>query len=206
MIGMIGMRRTETVRTNLQRETVRNSKRFLVASLLGMTATPAVIPSVSEESAFGNVAGDGGRLAEIPRRSAPRDDRGGRFGMTATPVVIPSVSEESAFGNVAGDGGRLAEIPRRSAPRDDRGQGGTLRDDRGQGGTLRDSFLKLALPGHPQPFDMDAGSVIPDLTITSPYPRFGFFRHSCESRACPGLDPGNPCLSERAGGRISGRG
>jgi hypothetical protein len=49
--------------------------------------------------------------------------------------------------------------------RDDRGQGGgTLRDDRGQGGgTLRDDFLKLALPGNLQPFEMDPGSVIPDL-------------------------------------------
>jgi hypothetical protein len=46
----------------------------------GMTATSVVIPSVSEESAVGNVAGDGGRLAEIPRRSASRDDRGNASG------------------------------------------------------------------------------------------------------------------------------
>jgi hypothetical protein len=36
----------------------------------------------SEESAVGNTAGDGARFEEIPRRYAPRNDRGGRFGMT----------------------------------------------------------------------------------------------------------------------------
>ena len=31
-----------------------------------------------------------------------------------------------------------------------------------------------------------------------------FFRHFCESRAWPGLDPGNPCSSGRDGGSPSG--
>ncbi len=71
-----------------------------------MTASPDVIPSVSEESALGNEAGDGGSLGEIPRRCRS-------VGMTASPDVIPSVSEESALENEAGDGGILGEIPRR---------------------------------------------------------------------------------------------
>jgi len=73
------------------------------------------------------------------------------------------------------------------------------------GGTLRDSFLKLALPGHPQPFDMDPGSVIPDLIrdrgdglLRDP----GFVRpHS----VIPDLIR-NPSSSGRDSGRISGRG
>jgi len=82
------------------RETVANSKRFLVAgaprndkkeALLGMTEKgrspewhhfPCVIPSLffrchperSEGSAVGKVAGDGGRLEEIPRRCTPRSE------------------------------------------------------------------------------------------------------------------------------------
>jgi hypothetical protein len=62
------------------------------------------------------------------------------------------------------------------------------------------------------PFNMDPGSVIPDLIrdrgdglLKEPGSSPAFFRHSCESRACPGLDPGNPSSSGRDGGRISGR-
>jgi hypothetical protein len=92
------------LQSGIRRETVQNSRRFLVATLLGMTGGAPrndrggrserpfsrCHSERSEESAVGNTAGDGAKLEEIPRRCAPRNDRGRRSERPSS-RVIPNV-------------------------------------------------------------------------------------------------------------------
>jgi hypothetical protein len=76
----------------------------------------------TEACAHESTAGDGAKLEEIPRRCAPRNDKGWlRSSECPFSRVIPNGCEESAVGNTAGGGVKLEEIPRRCAPRNDRG-------------------------------------------------------------------------------------
>jgi hypothetical protein len=141
-----------------------------------------------------STAGDGAKFEEIPRRFAPRDDS---LSLCHSERLIPLSFRASARNLQLGMWRETVADSLRSLVAPLLGMTG--------GGTLRDSFLKLALPGHPQPFDMDPGSVIPDLIrdrgdglLRDP----GFVRpHS----VIPDLIR-NPSSSGRDSGRISGRG
>jgi hypothetical protein len=83
----------------------------------------------TEACAHESTAGGGAKLEEIPRRCAPRNDKGSlRSSECPLSRVIPKPllpchserSEESAVGNTAGGGAKLEEIPRRCAPRNDK--------------------------------------------------------------------------------------
>jgi hypothetical protein len=120
----------------IRRETVQNSRRFLVATLLGMTAgglgmtgwTPRNdrmescserrfsrchserLPPVSFRTPLSRV---------IPERLSPVIPSPSPVSFRAPLPCHSERSEESAVGNTAGNGARLKEIPRRCTPRND---------------------------------------------------------------------------------------
>jgi hypothetical protein len=111
----------------IRRETVQNSRRFLVAALLGMTRNCKLLGMTRDCKLLGMTMGlnlfgmaRGRKLLATTGRSDLRN--------VPFPAVIPNVllpchserSEESAVGNTAGDGAKLEEIPRRCAPRNDK--------------------------------------------------------------------------------------
>jgi hypothetical protein len=77
MIRMIWGRRTKTARTNLQRETVQNSRRFLVAALLGMPLFPLSFRTYVRNLQLGIRREVVTKAKRSLVASAPRNDRKG---------------------------------------------------------------------------------------------------------------------------------
>jgi hypothetical protein len=106
---------------------VQNSRRFLVAALLGMTGGRKLLAMTLGRKLLGMTRRSGPR--NVPIRAVIPNPLLPCHSEPLTPVsfrtpysrVIPNECEESAVGNTAGGGAKLEEIPRRCAPRNDKG-------------------------------------------------------------------------------------